>query len=77
MLSEEQIQKWAAEAKAEYDDDELRRRGRDRAGRGAEPVEVEALRLTPDELDALDAAAVKHDMTRFEAIRAALARFAA
>jgi len=33
--------------------------------------------LTAEELDALDAAAAKNDMSRSEAIRAALAHFAA
>lgn len=74
MVSEEQIQTWA---EAGYDVDELKRRGRGRPGRGAEPMQVVALRLTAEELDALDAAAAKHDMTRSEAIRAALAHFAA
>lgn len=77
MVSDEQIQKWADEAEAGYDVEELRRRGRGRPGRGAEPMQVVAVRLTAEELEALDAAAVKHDMSRSEAIRAALARFAA
>ena len=74
---EEQIQKWADEAEAGYDVDELKRRGRGRPGRGAEPMQVVAVRLTAEELDALDAAAAKSDMSRSEAIRAALAHFAA
>lgn len=77
MVSEEQIQKWAAEAEAGYDVEELKRRGRGRPGRGAEPMQVVAVRLTAEELDALDAAAAKSDMSRSEAIRAALAHFAA
>lgn len=77
VVSEEQIKKWANEAEAGYDVDELRRRGRGRPGRGAEPMQVVAVRLTAEELDALDAAAVKHEMSRSEAIRAALAHFAA
>jgi hypothetical protein len=76
-VSEEQIQKWADEAEAGYDVDELKRRGRGRPGRGAEPMQVVAVRLTAEELDALDAAAAKSDMSRSEAIRAALAHFAA
>jgi len=40
-------------------------------------MQVVAVRLTADELDALDAAAAKNDMSRSEAIRAALAHFAA
>ena len=39
-------------------------------------MQVVAVRLTAEELDALDAAALKHEMSRSEAIRAALAHFA-
>ena len=77
MVSEEQIQKWADEAEVGYDVDELKRRRRGRPGRGAEPMQVVAVRLTAEELDALDAAEAKSDMSRSEAIRAALAHFAA
>ncbi len=77
VTSEEQIQQWADEAEAGYDVDVLKRRGRGRPGRGAEPMQVVAVRLTADELDALDAAAAKNDMSRSEAIRTALAHFAA
>ncbi|MEO7060595.1 MAG: ribbon-helix-helix protein, CopG family [Lapillicoccus sp.] len=77
MASEEHIQQWADEAEAGYDVDQLKRRGRGRPGRGAEPMQVVAVRLTTDELEALDAAAAKSDMSRSEAIRAALAHFAA
>ena len=74
-MTEEQIQKWAEEAEAGYDVDELKRRGR--PGRGAEPMQVVAVRLTVEDIAALDEAAAKHDMSRSEAIRAAVARFAA
>ena len=77
VVTEEQIQKWANEAEAGYDVAELKRRGRGRPGRGAEPMQVVAVRLTAEELDALDAAAAKNDMSRSEIIRAALAHFAA
>lgn len=77
MVSEEQIQKWAGEAEVGYDVEELKRRGRGRPGRGAEPMKVVAVRLTAEELDALDAAAAKSDVSRSETIRAALAHFAA
>lgn len=40
-------------------------------------MQVVAVRLTADELHALDAAAVKNHMSRSEAIRAALAQFPA
>ena len=77
VVSEEQIQEWADEAEAGYDVEVLKRRGRGRPGRGTEPMQVVAVRLTAEELDALDAAAAKNDMSRSEAIRAALAHFAA
>ena len=77
MVSDEQIQQWADEAEAGYDVDALKRRGRGRPGRGAEPMQVVAVRLTAAELEALDATAAKQYMTRSEVIRAALARFAA
>ncbi len=77
MVNDEQIQSWADEAEAGYDVDELRRRGRGRPGRGAEPMQVVAVRLTADELEALDAAAVRNGMSRSEAIRAALAKLPA
>ena len=77
VAGEEQIQGWAEEAGAGYDVDELKRRGRGRPGRGAEPMQVVAVRLTTEELDALDAVAATHEMSRSEAIRAALAHFAA
>ncbi|WP_309133888.1 ribbon-helix-helix protein, CopG family [Cellulomonas sp.] len=77
MVSDEQIQQWADEAEAGYDVDALKRRGRGRPGRGAEPMQVVAVRLTAEELAALDAAAQRQDLTRSEAIRAALAHFVA
>ncbi len=76
-MSEQQIQQWADEAEAGYDVDELKRRGRGRPGRGAEPMQVVAVRLTAEELDPLDAAAAKNHMSRSEPIRAALARLSA
>ena len=77
VVSEEQIQKWADEAEQGYDVEELKRRGRGRPGRGAQPMQVVAVRLTAEELDALDAVAAQKGMSRSEAIRAALAHFAA
>ena len=77
VVSEEEIRKWADEAEAGYDVAELKRRGRGRPGRGAEPAQVVAVRLTAEELEALDAAAQRHDLSRSEAIRAALAHYAA
>lgn len=77
VVSDGQIQRWAEEAEAGYDIAELKRRGRGRPGRGAEPAQVVAVRLTAEELEALDAAAQRHDLSRSEAIRAALAHYAA
>jgi len=77
MVTEEQIQQWADEAEAGYDVDELKRRGRGRPGRGAEPMQVVAVRLTTEELGALDAAAAKNGVSRSEAIRAALTHLSA
>ena len=77
MVGEEQIEEWTVEAEQGYDVDELKRRGRGRPGRGAEPMQVVAVRLTTEELKALDAAAAGKDMSRSEAIRAALTHFAA
>lgn len=57
-IQEEQILAWADEAEAGYDVESLRQRGRGRPGRGAEPMQVVAVRLTPEEL-ALDAAAAR------------------
>ncbi|MFZ1410277.1 MAG: ribbon-helix-helix protein, CopG family [Micropruina sp.] len=76
-MSEDQILNWAEEAEAGYDVAELKRRGRGRPGRGAEPAQVVAVRLTAQELEALDAVAQRHDLSRSEAIRAALAHYAA
>ena len=77
MVTEEQIQRWADEAEAGYDVEELTRRGRGRPGRGAEPMQVVAVRLTTDEINALDASASRESLSRSETIRRALAQFAA
>jgi len=76
-VTEAQIAEWAAQAEAGYDVDELKARGRGRPGRGAEPSQVVALRLTPVELAAIDARAARESKTRSEAIRQALASYVA
>lgn len=76
-VTDEQIQAWADEAEAGIDVDMLKKRGRGRPGRGAEPAQVVALRLTPQELAELDALAARAHKTRSELIRAALAAYAA
>ena len=77
MVSDEQVQHWVDEAEAGYDVEELKRRGRGRPGRGAEPMQVVAVRLTAEEIAALDEVAVREHVSRSEAIRRALAVFAA
>lgn len=74
---DEQIQQWADEAEAGYDIEQLKRRGRGRPGRGAEPMQVIAVRLTAEEIAALDAYAERAHLSRSEAIRQALARHTA
>lgn len=77
MVSDRQIQQWADEAEVGYDVAQLKRRGRGRPGRGAEPMQVVAVRLTAEELAALDEVAEREQISRSEAIRRALADFAA
>ncbi len=76
-VTEEQIAAWAAEAEIGYDVEALKKRGRGRPGRGAEPTQVVALRLTPEEIAALDARAEREGKSRSEVIREALAASAA
>jgi len=76
-VTEQQIADWAADAERGYDVDALRARGRGRPGRGAEPSQVVALRLTAEELAALDERAAREHKSRSEVIREALAASAA
>ncbi|QHC58215.1 ribbon-helix-helix protein, CopG family [Rathayibacter sp. VKM Ac-2760] len=76
-VTEEQIAEWAAEAERGYDIDALKARGRGRPGRGALPSQVVAVRLTLDELAALDERAAREHKTRSEVVREALAASAA
>ena len=76
-VSEEQIAAWVVEAEAGYDVELLKKRGRGRPGRGAEPSQVVALRLTLDEITELDARAEREGKTRSEVIREALTNSAA
>ena len=73
LVTEEQIEAWVDDAEAGYDVDALKKRGRGRPGRGAEPSQVVALRLTADEIAALDARAEREGKSRSEVIREALA----
>lgn len=78
QVTDEQIQQWADEAEAGYDVQDLKRRGRGRPGRGgAGPMQVIAVRLTAEEIVALDAYAQREHLSRSEAIRRALAGYAA
>ncbi len=72
-VTEEQITAWAAEAAARHDAQELKKRGRGRPGRGSEPSEVVALRLTSAELSDIDARATLEDKSRSQVIGEALA----
>lgn len=76
-VTEQDIAAWAAEAEAGYDVVALKKRGRGRPGRGAEPSQVVALRLTSEELAELDARAAREHKTRSELIREALSAYAA
>lgn len=71
--TEERIATWVAEAEAGYDVGVLLRRGRGRPGRGAEPSQVVAVRLTAAELEAVDAQAALEHKTRSQVVREALA----
>lgn len=71
VVSEEQIQTWAAEAGTGYDVATLRRRGRPAKGNG--PGEVVPARLDSTLLAALDTRAKTEGLSsRSEAIRAAV-----
>jgi len=76
-ISEEQVAAWAAEAGHGYDPELLKKRGRGRPGRGAEPSQVVAFRLTVGEIAEIDARAERDGKTRSEVIREALANLAA
>ena len=76
-LGEERIAELVAEAEAGYDVADLKKRGRGRPGRGAEPMQVIAVRLTAEELDAVDELAAKRGQSRSDAVRDALAAAAA
>ncbi len=76
-VTDEQIAAWAAEAEAGYDIQALKKRGRGRPGRGAQPSQIVTLRLTSAELAVIDARAARENKSRSEVIRDALAAAAA
>lgn len=71
-VTEEQIAAWTAEAEAGFDVEVLKKRGRGRPGRGAEPSQVVALRLTLEEIAAIDERAEREGKSRSEVIREAI-----
>jgi len=71
-VNDEQIAAWVDEAEAGYDVEALKKRGRGRPGRGSEPSQVVALRLTLEEVASLDERAEREGKTRSEVIREAL-----
>lgn len=76
-VTDEQVAGWAAEAEAGYEVMDLKKRGRGRPGRGAQASQVVAIRLTPDEIAAIDARAAAARKSRSEYIRDLLASSAA
>lgn len=74
-VSEEQIEAWVAEAERGHDVETLKKRGRGRPGRGAQPAQVVAVRLTAEELERIDDLAEREHMSRSEVMRAALASY--
>lgn len=76
-VTDEKIAIWAAEAEVGYDVDALKKRGRGRPGRGAEPSQVVALRLTLEEIATIDERAEREGKSRSEVIRDALHRLVA
>lgn len=71
-VTEERIAAWAAEAEAGRDVAALKKRGRGRPGRSAEPSQVVALRLTLEEIAVIDERAEREGKSRSEVIREAL-----
>jgi len=69
-VSQEQIDRWAAEAEAGYPVETLRKRGRQPMGDG--PAPVIPVRMDSSLLEALMERALKEDLTRSEAIREAI-----
>lgn len=76
-ITQDQLDTWVSEAEEGYDPEVLKQRGRGRPGRGAEPAQVVAVRLTVDELSALDRLATKKNLTRSELVRQAISTLTA
>jgi hypothetical protein len=69
-VTEQDIQDWVAEAERGYDVDPLRKRGRKPTGDG--PGQVVPVRIDPTLLAALAERTVRDQVSRSEAIRAAI-----
>ena len=69
-VSDQQIQAWADEAEAGYSVEHLRKRGRPPLGDG--PTTVVPVRIDADLLEALEEQAEAQQVSRSEAIRAAI-----
>ena len=76
-ISDAQIEEWVAEAEAGYDVDVLKKRLGGRPARGAQSSQVVPVRLTEAELNAVMTKAAAKNLNRSEAIRQALAAWAA
>ena len=76
-ITQDQLDNWVSEAEEGYDPEMLKKRGRGRPGRGAEPAQVVAVRLTTDELSALDRLATEKNLTRSELVRKAISAITA
>lgn len=74
-VTERLIDEWVAEAEAGFDVEALKKRGR--PARSREASRVVALRLTAEELAALDLRAQREGKSRSEVIRDALSESAA
>ena len=74
-VTEQDIQDWADEAERGYDVDRLRKRGRRPLGDG--PAQVVPVRLDDALLTALAERAQRDQVTRSEAIRAAIRAYVA
>lgn len=68
-VTEAQIVGWAAEAEGGYDVTALKKRGRGRPGRGANPSQVVAVRFTAEELEQIDERVAMEHVTRSALIR--------
>lgn len=71
VVTEDNIAEWVHEAEEGYDVETLKKRGRGRPGRGAQPSQVVAVRFTPEEIAELDRRARLREISRSELIREA------